>query len=148
MDSQLSSLSDPEHFQSQYNGTKAATSRVAALKFVYHESERPSFELSPRISSSWCQPFTTLALTGKSHNPAGANFMVISRQGRIEQIEVDETDKTPADDETPISLGKRKSLNDPREGPVAKTRRSTLSQRGGSATNRTTSKSSHLIFCQ
>ena len=54
--------SDPKHFQSQYDGTKAATSRVAALKFVYHESERLSFELSPRISLSWCQPFTTLAI--------------------------------------------------------------------------------------
>ena len=102
----------------------AATSRGVTFKSVYQDqSKRPSFELSPRMSPSCCQPFTTLALMGKFHNTtvAEANFMVISRQGRIEQIEVD---KTPADDETPIFLGKRKFLKDPREGPVAKTRRS------------------------
>ena len=47
----------------------------------------------PRVGR---QPFTTLALMGKFHNTAEANFMVISRQSRIEQIasEVEEMDKT------------------------------------------------------
>ena len=50
----------------QYNGTKAATARVAALKLVYHESERLSLQECLRVGASM----------GKFHNTAEANFMV------------------------------------------------------------------------